>query len=1565
MNFTGTSLFRSIASQNEVSYNLKINLPNISGSTNFGFSGDNGGYNLFNFKSGNIYDINNRNVWSYNPNEEILISGNIGSNYSNYYINDNIVCLFSPKNNSYYKFFYVNTFNTPVDFDLKINGSVFPDFRLNFPFDNLIGNNITGYIINSNPNQNFSFQLYSGESFGQNYYNLVKYPTGFISGSRSGELVFNYNTGIDPGLFSSGLSDNILFNGYLLINSNFGNFNYPYNIYGRPKPVYYNEFIALFTGITGVSPNIFYNYTYNYQVVSSSGDTNVSIIFRNFTGHTGNLYYTGFQGTGISSGISIFQFIHGFDYITGFSSGNITSITQDYYNNYITTGQRTFKTSRQVATGNFSYFYELPLPGGSGFSEPPPGTFIIATGTGTGLVNSFFFSGRSKIFSSTGIGQMSGNWLTIPQTGISTGILINTDGFNFTGSYNLNYRNYYWNGCPFLGFDYENPFKYKLWGFTGSRDYAFLSIDSGVERVNEIIYTNQKTGILLNNLINLNSWEFGFNSGNVFDSIGDPNTSYVFSNDDGNPWTTPKNISTGYLGFEFLNFAPESSGIVTHFEIILNKNFNSYIYIPSNLKLEGSNNGTIWTHLDEEINPNFYHSSPSNIFTVSNPGLYHFIRLSIISGKTLEHIDVNDLNTLPQYTEGLSLQKIKFYNGSNITGQIEDVVKNPTGNLSVFEFNKTGRTFTSSNDPTAWYAFNKDKVSYPWVTLNGLNSFIGYESRSPDYLNNTFLTGFYIKFEDGFIPTNFVIEASTGTNYLPVYQKGNVQTLESGFLNSGLYISGNGLSGYRFFRYRFNVIPSGSPVDNNNNYTCYSGWNFNKEEWPYAVERSLNTGNWVHCDMDINGAVQFLAASGIGSNVRTVAGYATGVIYLTRNYGQTWTGIEATAHPFGQGGANRVTFSSMAISKGNSGRFLSLTYRHANSTSNTSIPSLLYFTGGLQSFSLNDGGTVPWIPATGLSTNQTILFRNSPGWVYKNLGGVGLFNSTALSYDGRVQAWLGYRPAGQSYNFLLVSDTSGRAAFDRSATLGAVGGLNTVYKKIVMSSGGNIMYVMSDNAIWKSVNTGLNWTLAANQDGLTDIATSFDGRYLTATTFYDYDGGVITSSDGGINFSYLYNIPFICQKFVSMSFDGRYQLVGGEGMEAYRSEDYGVNWFPVSGFTTGYYKSCSVSPTGKYQLIVGNNDNNNDDAVYFNCTFGSGIPLSANEIHVTDANFYVLKNSGYFSLPISDLTGSGVMTFSTTGIITGNLYNITGEIYQPATFYQTGLLTGIVPSNSFNGIFTWVNLEISGTGSNNKVFYDTITGYRQATGIVTINTGLLVQNDNFSVVDYDFYYTTGVTNNANTFNNLNDIVNILNVGAQNMGQYLGYYVGITGYVNGNDVVLFSLLRKGESGNAVTLYRECNNLDAIKIRNRYFQGGQTLRPQVPNGKWAGNFSQTFSTFQYLNSGLYQTVFPEEQITSEFTGIIFENNFSPNWSVSFTPISEGSTLNTGLTQYLNYNLTSKIFSGNYTLPYGPVYLGYSGLFIEFNKRSFDHPLNTGNIGVYIITGSGFSFTGLLEG
>ena len=79
--------YRSVASQNILSYSINGNINNTTGISSFGLSGDNGNLNLFTFRTGKIYDVNNRHVWSYNPSENFTISGNINTGDHHYYIN--------------------------------------------------------------------------------------------------------------------------------------------------------------------------------------------------------------------------------------------------------------------------------------------------------------------------------------------------------------------------------------------------------------------------------------------------------------------------------------------------------------------------------------------------------------------------------------------------------------------------------------------------------------------------------------------------------------------------------------------------------------------------------------------------------------------------------------------------------------------------------------------------------------------------------------------------------------------------------------------------------------------------------------------------------------------------------------------------------------------------------------------------------------------------------------------------------------------------------------------------------------------------------------------------------------------------------------------------------------------------------------------------------------------------------------------------------------------------------------------------------------------------------------
>jgi hypothetical protein len=195
-----------------------------------------------------------------------------------------------------------------------------------------------------------------------------------------------------------------------------------------------------------------------------------------------------------------------------------------------------------------------------------------------------------------------------------------------------------------------------------------------------------------------------------------------------------------------------------------------------------------------------------------------------------------------------------------------------------------------------------------------------------------------------------------------------------------------------------------------------------------------------------------------------------------------------------------------------------------------------------------------------------------------------------------------------------------------------------------------------------------------------------------------------------------------------------------------------------------------------------------------------------------------------------------------------------------------------------------------------------------------------------------------------SFSTFNQLVSNLNIGAT--GGYdntLQTIVGITGQILNNTVNLYSYYLSGEDGNSCTISATTTDPLAIKIPNLYFKSGKYLRTKAT--KWGGDFYKNIPTVSYTNTGYYKVNFSEELASSNITGVVFENNFSGNWSTYITPISQGIPLDTGNSSNLLYNPINKIFSGNFIIKSGISYLGYSGLNIDINKRMYkQYPLKT---------------------
>lgn len=719
--------YRSIASQNILSYAVDLNLDNTTGTAFFGFSGDNTNLNLFTFRTGKIYDINNRHVWSYNPAENLTFSGNINTGDHNYYINNNLICLSTPKNNNFFKYFYAGSENSNLNINSFIYGNNNPNYSIEFPFENFVGDNITGLIFNNSVNNNFSFQIFTGSTSAQEYYTLNNFFTGFISGGRSGNFVFRYNSNINSDIFSSGVLQFNTLGGFLSLQTNFGTINYDLNnVNIKSKPFYFIDFVEI---LTGIFDDIFYRYNYVYELrTKSPTNQNVIISLSNHTGHTGDLYYTGFTINGQVSG-RISGFIYGDDYLTGFITGLGISALADYSGNFPTGILRNFKNSYQLATGFLDYFYNLPVGGGSGLAPAPPGTFIEATGYVSQndpvfINNTFIYGSRFVTGSKTGL--LTGDWFNLRQTGTGfINVIFPESLSNFTGNILINNSNFSWNGVPYIGYEIENfDNKYKIYGITGSGGVVFTTFEPGVNTNKDRIITQQSTGSLVQSLFKLSSYDINFTSGTTFGSENEENLIYVFGTDSDSTWYTSPTISTGFLGFEFTNFSPSDSGVISYYEIILKKNFSDffsqYRFVPLNFKLQGSNNLVNWIDMDSRNGVNFYEPY-SNVFNVTNTGLFNSVRLLITSGIEWPHINKNVLDT---YSLGLSIDKINFYKQlRTVSGLYSNLIDNNIENNFFISSKNTGDPIYFSNTTGFGsfgnnYRFSGLNISDDWSSIN-------------------------------------------------------------------------------------------------------------------------------------------------------------------------------------------------------------------------------------------------------------------------------------------------------------------------------------------------------------------------------------------------------------------------------------------------------------------------------------------------------------------------------------------------------------------------------------------------------------------------------------------------------------------------------------------------------------------------------------------------------------------------------------------------------------------------------------------------------------------------------
>jgi photosystem II stability/assembly factor-like uncharacterized protein len=1123
------TIYRSFAAQKDFVFYFNITNSNVSGYSSIGISGDSGKLNLFEFSSGKIFDINNKYIWSYNPREIINISGNISSGYLNYFINDRPVCIFTPVNNNFYKNFYFSTNNSVIDIDFFIKGQI-PNYYFNFPVTVNLNQNITGFIYNNSDPKEKSFQIFTGDVFVTNVdYLLNTFPRDFISGNNSGTIILQPN--LENLQSINEITESQL---TLIFQTNFGEIFKNININIIPEPIYFTQIITGFTGALGFLNDFSFRKLYNYEIRSLYPvDRNFTISLENVSGHTGQKIFDEFLITGNATG-KVNGFIYGFDYITGRVLGSGISIIPNYFGDFIT-GQIdvNYKTLR-YATGNINYYYNLPLFG-SGTGKSPEGTIIPASGIINSNNLSGFIFGRG-LFSTPNIINLEGYYFNTLNTGQA---LFEIPDFNasYTGSWNINYENYFWKSTEVSGVGYTGygDLIYPVRGFLNGN--ISNTNQNGVASLNSLIYGFDHTGNLLRQLIKQNNNLF-INSGMASASENNNIAKNAFTGDNYLYITG----TTGFIRYFFSGYNDLDKGSILYYSFDTDFNAQKYPYIfklqiTSSLNPEEIN----WTTIDTVIGANFYTSSPK-IFTCKVPNIsinntgYRYVRLLIESGRNWLHKFSGNRSS-----PGLGIKNLELYKTLRVSavgnGNIipRDLV--PT-NISNYNFNGTpvpfkslsGYVINSQDNPLnpAWYAFNNNKSLYPYAELidNDVDEmFLGYAFSG----QGVKLSGFAIEYENGFLPSIFEIEGSNNNqNYNLIFQRPFI-TLNM----TGIIPSPTNQNFYKYIRFKFKnrvtcAITPPSNVDTNSfcylqtvatdNFCCNGGWDSDCQSFYnacLALQSSSSSSSISSSSSSISSSSSSISSSSscIDGKFQTAVAQSDR-IYISDNYGQTWSPKEEIR-----------AWQNVAIS--------------ADGQIQTALGI------DTQIYVSTDGGNT-WNPK-----------ENARGWL-----------SIAMTSNGQ------YQIATLTQGRLFITNNFGNNWYQIQS--------NRQWKSADISDNGYISAVALNQPIQVSNDFGLTWSEKLSPLIWKGIGLSRDGRYQTAVA---QNSQIYISHDFGQTWSGKNSARDWTS--IAINGNGSRQTAVDYGGKIYISFDYGMTWSPKD--SDRGWIDVSLSYFADYQTALGDN----------------------------------------------------------------------------------------------------------------------------------------------------------------------------------------------------------------------------------------------------------------------------------------------------------------------------------------------------------------------------------------
>jgi hypothetical protein len=322
-------------------------------------------------------------------------------------------------------------------------------------------------------------------------------------------------------------------------------------------------------------------------------------------------------------------------------------------------------------------------------------------------------------------------------------------------------------------------------------------------------------------------------------------------------------------------------------------------------------------------------------------------------------------------------------------------------------------------------------------------------------------------------------------------------------------------------------------------------------------------------------------------------------------------------------------------------------------------------------------------------------------------------------------------------------------------------------------------------------------------------------------------------------------------------------------------------------------------------------------------------------------SYSLLGTSGYGNLSLSPAPGT-ILTGSITGNYSG-YFNILS--------FETGVLSGFVPENQ--STFTWSLVNITGSGRVGSVYYDLITGYKNASNQVSINFNNITEGESLVIQQNYFTFTTDLSITGLDTAYFSDMQNLLF--KINNGPVSSIVSG--SLVGANTLQLNSRL-SGSMGNDIIVERDIVNSNSIWFSSRRLTGGQDLRPPVPF--WSGSFQTVYDTITKENSGVYYQTFTETPALRDVSGAIWNNAFNTNYTIT-TGLYKSSSPGFTASGLVPFNASQNRYVGSGTIPSGQD-VPYSGVQIFINREKYIHSSN--DLALYTVSGNNILYSGRIN-